>query len=441
VGGGGGVSMEPGTLTVTDTTFDHDTSAAGEGGAVQLLGASSGSFTNVTFADDGILENGLTYEGGAAYLEGSSASFTNVTFAGDVAGGNKGGGSDISSNEGSHVSLTNVLLGPTQEDPLDQACAGSEVGIAGAWQDLGGNLSTEETCALAPADMGIQLGFGEFGFNGGSTPTVALLAGSPAIDIGVSGCPSSDQRGYPRSGRCDSGAFEYEPPTSPTPGGSSNTPGTSAPSSTSSSITAVASTPKAIEEVLLGCSGSPLVLHDVYIKGSRVLISGSAAKRFVGKKVEILLKDTKRVASATVHANGLFTTTAPLPPAKIRGRSSTRYSAAIGKIHSGHLKLLRRLLLQPPTAKGTTVTLTGQVKPPLTKPVTPITVEEQLECRKARTAKTFLPQANGHFHVTVNVPANAKAALFRLKSAVAGDKRSAKRGFATYSLPLPVALG
>ncbi|MGC9040444.1 MAG: choice-of-anchor Q domain-containing protein [Roseiflexus sp.] len=44
--------------------------------------------------------------------------------------------------------------------------------------------------------------------HGGPLPTLALLAGSPAIDAGAD-CPSFDQRGAARVGACDLGAFEY----------------------------------------------------------------------------------------------------------------------------------------------------------------------------------------------------------------------------------------
>ena len=60
-------------------------------------------------------------------------------------------------------------------------------------------------------------------------------------------------------------------------------------------------------------------------------------------------------------------------------------------MRSLHLKLTRRLLLEPPTVSGTTVTLTGQVTLPLTKPVAPVVVEQQLECGKTTIAKTFTP--------------------------------------------------
>jgi hypothetical protein len=223
-------------------------------------------------------------------------------------------------------------------------------------------------------------------------------------------------------------------------GGSSTTTSTGAASGSGS--TGVASTPKAIEELRLGCTNTQLVLNDVYIHGSCVLLSGSAASSLVGKKIKILFGTAnKLIASATVGANGQFTTTAPLPPAKIRDSDSARYIAEIDKLRSLRLKLTRRLLLEAPTASGTKVTLTGQVTLPLTKPIAPVSVEQQLECGKTTIVKTFTPSASGRYHITLTVPANAKAAIFRLTSKVAANKHSVKHGFATFSLPLPVTLG
>jgi len=230
-----------------------------------------------------------------------------------------------------------------------------------------------------------------------------------------------------------------------TGGGSSTSTGSSvgsAPAGAGGSTEGVAGTPKAVEELLLGCTGSQLVLNDVYIRGGRVVIAGSAAKRLVGKKVKVLFGTAnKQVATATVQANGLFSTTAPLPSARIREAAATRYTAEIGKLRSLHLKLTRRLLLEPPKAAGTTVTLTGQVTLPLTKPIAPVVVEQQLQCGKTKIAKTFTPPASGRFHITLTVPANAKAAIYRLKSKVAANAHATKHGFTTFSLPLPVVIG
>ncbi|HXR29158.1 MAG TPA: hypothetical protein VN772_06220 [Solirubrobacteraceae bacterium] len=101
----------------------------------------------------------------------------------------------------------------------------------------------------------------------------------------------------------------------------------------------------------------------------------------------------------------------------------------------------RRLLLEPPKASGTTVTLTGQVTLPHTKPIAPIVVEQQLECHRTTIAKRFTPPASGRFHVTVTVPAIAKAGIYTLKSSVAANAHATRHGFTTYSLPLPVILG
>jgi len=223
-------------------------------------------------------------------------------------------------------------------------------------------------------------------------------------------------------------------------GSTGSTTSTSTGSSTGSSA-GVASTPKAIAELLNGCSSSPVVLNDVYIQGGHVEIRGSAVRSLVGKKVKILFNEGKQVATTTVGANGQYATTAPLPPAKIRDNPTTRYTAEVGKLRSLHLKLLRRLLLEPLKASGTTVTLTGQVTPPLTKPISPVIVEEQLECGKPTAVKNFTPSTSGRFDITVTVPASARAAIFRLTTKVAANKHSVKHGFTTFSLPLPVALG
>lgn len=46
--------------------------------------------------------------------------------------------------------------------------------------------------------------------NGGPTSTMAIIAGSAAINNGITGlCPAKDQRTYNRPDACDSGAFEY----------------------------------------------------------------------------------------------------------------------------------------------------------------------------------------------------------------------------------------
>ncbi len=210
---------------------------------------------------------------------------------------------------------------------------------------------------------------------------------------------------------------------------------------TGSSTAGIASTAAAIEALQLGCGGHKLSLNDVYIRGSRVLLQGSAARSFAGSKVKILFDEKRQVATATVLPDGQYSTTAPLPPARIRSNLDTRYTAEIGSLRSLHVKLTRRLELEPPRASGTTITLSGVVTLPLTKPVAPVVVEQQLECGHTTIAKRFTPPAGGRFHITLTVPAAARAAIYQLTSYVAANAHATRHGFKTYSLPLPVAIG
>ena len=216
--------------------------------------------------------------------------------------------------------------------------------------------------------------------------------------------------------------------------------GTSSSGSGGSPATGYATTPQAIEELLLGCGKRPLVLSDVLISGRRVELEGSAAKSLDGRKVKIIFDGGRQVATAKVGANGEFTATAPLPAARLLDSNSARYMAESGSQRSLNLKLTRRLSLEPPRFSHGTVTLVGQVVPPLTKPISPVIVQQQLECGRVTIAKRFTPPAGGRFHITLGVPAGARAGVYRLSSIVT-EKPGARHGFQTYSLLLAVVFG
>jgi DNA-binding beta-propeller fold protein YncE len=347
-------------------------------------------------------------------------------------------------------------------------CNGALTGEPGACTELpSGNPAGPLTVAISPdgADLYVSADQGVYEYARGPagaltfagctgnqpglcTPTIPAEALSFSVSLALSPDGTSLYAGAEVAKDLNVFGRVAPPPASPPVTVGEPVGGTQSGQSSSSTATGtattttagVASTPQAIEELELGCSGARLVLNDVYIQGGHVEIRGSAAKSLVGKRVKILFNEGKQVATATVEANGQYTTTAPLPPAKIRDNLDTRYTAEVGKLRSVHLKLVRRLLLEPPKASGTTVTLTGQVTLPLTKPIAPVVVEEQLECGKTTIAKTVTPAASGRFDITVTVPANAKAGIFRLTSKVAANKHSVKHGFTTFSLPLPVVL-
>ncbi len=192
-------------------------------------------------------------------------------------------------------------------------------------------------------------------------------------------------------------------------------------------------------ELALACTTRKLTLTDVIERGSRVLLDGAAEESLVGKRVKIIF-DGHSVASAVVNPNGLFSTTAPLPPAKIRNSNRARYLAEYGEQQSLDLKLTRRLILEPPTSAAGKVTLTGEVSPPLAKPVAAIVVQQQVSCTKVVDVERIKPRASGRFSVTVKSPPLQQAAIYRLTTTVRENTRS-RKSFATFSLPEAVELG
>jgi hypothetical protein len=419
-------------LTGGETTVAAGTKL--ESGAIELkggvlhdegaIGDSTSIFNETTLAS-------VTLAGGTLAGTGTVEGPLNVT-AGSVAPGPDGKltvAGNYTQETGGTLAIG--IAGTTPGTGFDQLLVGGSA-------TLGGTLSLVDEAGFKPA-----LGDTFKIISGASSRegTFASVDGPSASQYGVEYNPDGATLTTSAAGLEEpSLPIKEEPAKTTTTTGPSTSPVVGI-STTTTASTSVATSPKAVEELLNGCSSSALVLNDVYIQGSHVFLSGSAAKSLVGKKVKILFNEGKQVATATVKANGQYTTTAPLPPAKIRDSLTTRYTAEIGKVRSVHLKLVRRLLLEAPKASGATITLTGQLTLPLTKPIAPVVVEQQLECGKTTVAKTFTPAANGHFHITLTVPANAKAGIFRLTSKVAANKHSVTHGFTTFSLPLPVAIG
>jgi hypothetical protein len=191
-----------------------------------------------------------------------------------------------------------------------------------------------------------------------------------------------------------------------------------------------------VDPVVLGCSNRKLVLNDVVIHNGRVALDGAAAGDLIGQTVTITFNGATRVATATVGPDGRFSTTAPLPPARLRSSNSARYTASAAGLKSLDLKLTRRLVLASPATAGGKVTLTGQVVAPLASPRAMITVSQQIDCGRTSVVKRFKPGPTGRFTISLPAPAGASGAIYRLTTSV---PRSATTHTAspTFSLPLP----
>ncbi len=194
-GFGGGV-FSSGTLAISNSTVRNNTARFG-GGIASLFAKSN--ITNTTIFGNSANGDG-SLEGGGGVFNNGSLALTNSTLS-DNSSFSPGGG--IRNLSPGVTTLRNTIVA--------NSLSGGNCG--GPTTDGGGNLSwPDSTCAginedplLDPA--GLQP-------NGGPTETVALQAGSPAIDAAVAAsCPPNDQRfvSRPQGDGCDIGAFELEP--------------------------------------------------------------------------------------------------------------------------------------------------------------------------------------------------------------------------------------
>ena len=261
--GSGGAILNLGTLIVTDSTFFGN--SAFNGGAIYSDGTLM--VTGSTFSNNG----GSYYTAGGGILNMGTLTVTDSTFSSNRASG--GGGIY---NDGGVLTVTNsTLSGNRAKDSLFGGGVGGGIfsvgvltvtnstfwansaGLVGgslftgrvtatlintiiANSTSGGNCSDSVTDGGHNIDDGTTCGFAGAGCtstsgssvcnanphldpaglanNGGPTQTIALQAGSPAINAGdLSVCPDLDQRGYVRPGRgatrCSIGAYEFNSPS------------------------------------------------------------------------------------------------------------------------------------------------------------------------------------------------------------------------------------
>ena len=199
---GGGI-LNRGTLTLNHSTVSSNT--ATHGGGIYTFGT-------LNLNNCSVSGNTATGGGGAIFAYGGTSIVTlNSTTISDNTAGN-GGGIRLM---GHSVTLQNsILAGNT---------AGSAPDCNGTIDSAGYNLvGSTSGCTFIPAvgdltDVDPQLG----ALTGDADAPIyhPLLPSSPAIDAGnPTGCTdhmgnplNADQRGYPRFGRCDIGAYEMQP--------------------------------------------------------------------------------------------------------------------------------------------------------------------------------------------------------------------------------------
>lgn len=232
---GGGMSVDDfsnvtGSMQLTDLYFEGNEAASGAGlyFIIGNAGSSTPVLTNATFRS-----NAATGAGGGIAKDGSQlVEIRNVTLLSNTAGSRGGGlhvtagdltvsyatlvgNSATTSGGGIHVAAGSLL--DLSKSLL--ASNGDNCSSAGTLNSLGYNVLTTGTnsCGtsvgtdvVSAATPGVSLTLAD---NGGEIETLALSAGSPAIDLIPSGsCVlASDARGQarPNGAGCDAGAYEY----------------------------------------------------------------------------------------------------------------------------------------------------------------------------------------------------------------------------------------
>ncbi|MEQ1859884.1 MAG: right-handed parallel beta-helix repeat-containing protein [Chthoniobacteraceae bacterium] len=172
---GGAIYQGGGSLVLTQCTLSGN-SATGIGGAVFNDLVVDALFTHCTIAG-----NTADY-GGGLYVFQRSTTLENCILAGNSA---TTGGADLFNDAAGITSAgVNIIQSRT------------EIGGGGYYNP--GTISNADPL------------LGPLASNGGPTQTMALLAGSPAIDAAVGSAITSDQRGLPRVGTADIGAVEHQ---------------------------------------------------------------------------------------------------------------------------------------------------------------------------------------------------------------------------------------
>jgi uncharacterized repeat protein (TIGR01451 family) len=207
---GGGIA-NLGTLTLVDSSL-RDNQAGDAGGAIFLYDNSKLTMANVTISG-----NEAVKRGGAIADLGQISSFlgtiTNTTIV-QNSSPNTTGGINLFSGQ---MSIANTILAQN----FDQTgLSNFKASSSGDLISHGHNLEDgSEAGFTATGDkQNVNPLLSSLALNGGTTPSYALLLGSPAIDAGDSSICSRipvsglDQRGVSRDqgAACDIGSFEYD---------------------------------------------------------------------------------------------------------------------------------------------------------------------------------------------------------------------------------------
>jgi CSLREA domain-containing protein len=244
----GGAIANSGTLTLNRCTLSGNSATGGRGGDNFMTSAHAGhggtgeggaifndatgtlSINNCTFNGNGAIGgaggngyfggNGGDGSGGAVFNLGAMTVLA-ATLSGNAGtGGNGGTGNDPSKNGFPGVGIGGLGSSGGSSTVGDTISAGNN-GNNGGGNDVNGTFTSNGYNLIGNASgstgfvngtkhdqVGASANLGSLHNNGGPTDTMALLAGSAAVNAGDPNAPAQDQRYYLRNGAPDVGAFE-----------------------------------------------------------------------------------------------------------------------------------------------------------------------------------------------------------------------------------------
>ncbi|MDQ3129811.1 MAG: carboxypeptidase regulatory-like domain-containing protein [Acidobacteriota bacterium] len=165
---GGGISVDSASLTVVNTTLTGNSANSSAGGGIVVTGSGT-----LTLRGNTITAN-TAFLGGGIYQDSGTLDFGNTIIAGNTGKAFP----EIFLNSGTATSRGFNLVGDSANDSTETNTA-----IIYQSTDI---LDTPPLLGALTID------------NGGTTPTHALMTGSPAIDKGISFGLTTDQRGLTR---------------------------------------------------------------------------------------------------------------------------------------------------------------------------------------------------------------------------------------------------
>ncbi|HET7507796.1 MAG TPA: choice-of-anchor Q domain-containing protein [Solirubrobacterales bacterium] len=303
---GGGISAPPEgsatpALTITDSTFVGNKVAGlgeGLGGGIYVLGDLT--LVNSTVTGNSVESTGVVQGGGiVAALDMSATEPSEVEIVNSTIAGNSLG----SAGAGAGLSVVNPTPGVVTELSVKNTIVAGNTGPMGesncgtvAMLTSDHNLSSDGSCMFTDAGSkeNVEPQLGPLQNNGGETDTLALPAGSPAVDAGTDdGCPATDQRGIsrPQGSACDIGAFELEQGSSGSGGGGSSSPPPSTAATAADLRLQIKAKPKAprvggkLAFLITVTNKGPATATGAIVKGTVPALAGKAkAPKLNGKK-------------------------------------------------------------------------------------------------------------------------------------------------------------